>query len=72
MKKKIKLSVIFIILFLALCNSKALATFEIDKYQINCEVTQEGNLKVQENITYDTNEYRNGVIRNIKTKNNLN
>lgn len=72
MKRKIKLSMIIFIMILALCNVKSLATFEIEKYVINCQLTQNGDLEVEENITYDTNEYRNGVTRNIKTKNDLN
>lgn len=73
MKKKILLSVIIFISIMALYNIKSLASyFYISNYVINCELTEEGNLKVQENITYSTDEYRNGVTRKINTKNPLN
>lgn len=72
MKRKIRLSIILFIMLLVFLNVKSLATFEIEKYLINCEVTEEGNIKIKEDITYSTNEYRNGVIRNILTENSLN
>lgn len=73
MKKKIKLSILIFFTIIMIYNIKSLATFfDIDNYVINCELTEEGNLKVQENITYTTDEYRNGVTRDINTKNELN
>lgn len=72
MKKKVKLAIFFSVVFIALFNIKSFATIEIENYEINCEVTNSGNMNVQENITYKTDEYMNGITRNINVRNDIN
>lgn len=72
MKKKLLLSIIIFISIIAMYNIKSLASFYIENYNINCELTEDGDLKVQENIIYNTDEYKNGVTRKIVTKNERN
>lgn len=56
------------ILFGFLC-IPSFATFEIENFIINSVILENGDLEVEEYITYTTTESRNGVIRNIETKN---
>jgi len=72
MKKKIYIILLFLIIFMIALTTKSLGYFEIDNFQINCYVQENGDMKIEENITYRTNEYRNGVIRDIELKNEIN
>ena len=72
MKKKILLSIIAFISIISLYTIKSEATFKISDFQINCFVRENGDMDVEENITYYTNENKNGLIRNVETKNSMN
>ena len=72
MKKKIYAILLFAIIFIIALTTKSLGYFEIGNFEINCYVQENGDLKVEENITYRTNEYRNGVTRDIELKNEIN
>lgn len=75
--KDSKAKKLYFILFLTLISililtTKSQANFSISNFVIDCQVLENGDMKVEENITYSTNETRNGVIRNIQTTNPLN
>lgn len=72
MKNKIIIGLIMFISIITLYSVKSEATFKISNFQINCSVQENGNIDIEENITYCTNENKNGLIRTIKTKNNVN
>ena len=72
MKKKILLTIIAFIGIIAIYNIKVEATFLINDFEINCNVEENGNIYIEENITYYTNENKNGLIRTINTKNAAN
>lgn len=71
--KKIRGFWLFILCFILLGSFKGVyGYFEIDNYEINATVLENGDMEVEENITYKTNEYRNGVYRNIECINDDN
>ena len=72
MKRKIYVILLFVILFLVALATKSFGYFEIDNFEINCYVQENGDMKVEENITYKTNESKNGVTRDIELKNETN
>lgn len=59
---------IFCIVFLGSFNY-IYGYFEIDNYDINATILENGDMEVEENITYKTTETRNGVYRNIECAN---
>lgn len=70
MKKKYILFTMFLLLFLiGISHSKSLASFYIQDFEINSEVLSNGDMKVEENITYYSTETKNGVTREINIKN---
>lgn len=72
MKRKIYVILLFVILFLVVLATKSFGYFEIDNFEINCYIQENGDMKVEENITYKTNESKNGVTRDIELKNETN
>lgn len=72
MKKKIFVTFIIFFAIIALYNIKSEATFKITDFEINCNVEENGDIEIEENIYYYTNENKNGLIRTINTKNNMN
>lgn len=72
MKKKIFIILLLAIICIIALTTKSLGYFEIGNFEINCYVQENGDIKVEENITYKTNEYRNGVTRDIEIKNQIN
>lgn len=72
MKNKICIIILFTIVLALAFATKSFGYFEIDDFEINCIVLENGDMKVEENITYKTNEYRNGITRDIELKNDLN
>ena len=70
MKKRYIIFTIFLLMFLiGISNSKSLASFYIKDFEINSEVLSNGDMKVEEIITYYSTETKNGVTREINTKN---
>ena len=70
MKKKYILFTIFLLLFLiGISNSKSFANFYIQNFEIDSEVLSNGDMKIEENITYYSTETKNGVTREINIKN---
>lgn len=72
-----KANKLYFILFLTIIvililTTKSQANFGISNFEIDCQVLENGDMRVKENITYSTNETRNGVIRNIQITNPLN
>lgn len=53
-------------------NTCVMGFFEIDKYDIDATLMNNGDLLVYEKIQYTTNEYRNGVYRDISINNKNN
>ena len=73
MKKKYIIFMIILLLFLiGLSNNKSLASFYIEDFEINSEILSNGDMKVEENITYYSTETKNGVTREINIKNSNN
>ena len=72
MKNKILMGIILFFGIIVLYSTSSEATFKITNFEINCDVQENGNIEIEENITYYTNENKNGLIRTIKTENNLN
>lgn len=72
MKRKIYVILLFTLLFVIAIATKSFGYFEIDNFEINCYVQENGDMKVEENITYKTNESKNGVTRDIELKNDIN
>lgn len=72
MKNKVVIGMILFFGILFLYNFHVEATFKITDFQINCDVQENGDIEIEENITYYTNENKNGLIRTIKTQNELN
>ena len=72
MKNKIIIGIILFLGIALLYNINAEATFKISNFQIDCDVQENGDIEIEENITYYTNEDKNGLIRTIETKNELN
>ena len=73
--KKIKYlgSIILLTIFLVmLSNTTSKATFYINNFDIRVEVQENGDMDITENIEYYSNETKNGVTREIKTKNENN
>jgi uncharacterized membrane protein len=58
----------FIFVFLIKTNSVN-AFFVIDDYNMDCTVLENGDMYVKETLEYSTDEYRNGVYRDIITIN---
>lgn len=70
MRKKLTFSIILTaILVICFFNTKSFATFNISDFTINSEVLENGDMEVEEKITYTTTVHKNGVIRDIKIKN---
>ena len=72
MKRKIYFVLFFVILFTIALSTKSFGYFEIGNFYINCEVLENGDIKIEENITYKTNENKNGVTRDIELENDIN
>lgn len=73
MRKKYVFSVIFLLMFLiGISNSESLASFYIKDFEINSEVLSNGDMRVEENITYYSTETKNGVTREIDIENSIN
>lgn len=72
MKKKIYAILLFTLVFIIALATKSFGYFEIENFEINCYVQENGDLEVEENITYKTNESKNGVTRDIELKNENN
>lgn len=72
MKRKIYVILFLTLLFVLLVSTKSYGYFRIENFEINCYVQENGDMKVEENITYNTNEYRNGITRDIELKNKTN
>lgn len=72
MKKRKLLFVLFFTIFLLFIHQTSRATFEIKNFDIKATLFENGDMEVTENITYQTNESKNGVIRTINTKNDQN
>ena len=72
MKNKIIIGIILFLGIALLYDINAEATFKISNFQIDCDVQENGDIEIEENITYYTNENKNGLIRTIETKNELN
>ena len=72
MKNKILIGIILFLGIIILYNAKSEATFKISNFQIDCEVQENGDIEIKENITYYTDENKNGLIRTIETKNKIN
>lgn len=71
-KRYIFFTMILSIFFLSISNNKTLASFYIQDFEINSEVFDNGDMKVEENITYYSTETKNGVTREINLKNATN
>ena len=71
-KKYIILTIFLFIISLGILNNKSLASFYIQNFEINSEVQNNGDMIVEENITYYSDENKNGVTREINTKNSNN
>lgn len=69
MKKKIIFSILFILIVIFNINISSYATFEINNFFIDANLTPDGNLQVTETITYYTDEIVNGLTRKIITQN---
>ena len=72
MKNKILIGIILFLGIIILYNAKSEATFKISNFQIDCDVQENGDIEIEENITYYTDESKNGLIRTIETKNRMN
>lgn len=73
MKKRYIFFIIFLLMFfIGISNTDSLATFYIKDFEINSQVLNNGDMKVQENITYYSNEKKNGVTRQINIRNSSN
>lgn len=72
MKNKIIIGIITFIGIILLYNIKVEATFKISNFQIDCNVEENGDIEIEENITYYTDETKNGLIRTITPKNSMN
>lgn len=73
--KKIKhLGFIMLLAILLILSSKSIsnATFYINNFDIRAEVKQNGDMEITESIQYYSDETKNGVTREIKTKNEYN
>lgn len=73
--KKIRyvLSTIILAMLLILANnSVSKAEFYINNFVIEAEVKENGDMQITENIQYYSNETKNGVTREIKTRNEYN
>lgn len=71
-KKYIFFTIFLLIILIGISNNKSLASFYIQNFEINSEVLNNGDMKVEENITYYSTETKNGVTREIKVKNSNN
>lgn len=73
-KRYIFFTIFLLIILIGISNNKSLASFYIQNFEINSEVLNNGDMKVEENITYYSTETKNGVTReiNIKNSNNAN
>ena len=70
MKKRYIFFIIFLLtVLIGISDNKSLASFYIQDFKINSEVLNNGDMKVEENITYYSTETKNGVTREIDTKN---
>ena len=70
--KKIKylgFTIMLLVFFILSSNSISKATFYINNFDIMAEVKENGDMQITENIQYYSNETKNGVTREIKTKN---
>ena len=72
MKKKILIGIIVFCAIIAVYTIKSEATFKITNFTINCIVNENGDMQIEENINYYTTESKNGLIRTIDTKNEMN
>lgn len=72
MKKKILMGCLMFFAIIGIYSIKVEATFKITNFEIYCIVEENGDIEVQENIEYYTTENKNGLIRTIKTKNEMN
>lgn len=73
--KKIKYLLSIIILTIALVcisNSNSKAVFYIEKFDIQAQVKENGDMQITENIKYYSTETKNGVTREIQTTNEFN
>lgn len=73
--KKIKYAIYTIlltILLILLSNTTSSATFYINDFNIFAEVKENGDMQIVENIQYYSDVSKNGVTREIKTKNEYN
>lgn len=61
-----------LVFFILSSNSISKATFYINNFDIRAEVKENGDMQITENIQYYSNETKNGVTREIKTKNEYN
>ena len=68
-KKYILITILFLLLLIVIPNDKSLASFYIQNFEINSEVLNNGDMKIEENITYYSTELKNGVTREINIKN---
>lgn len=71
-KRYIFFTIILLIILIGLSDNKSLASFYIQNFEINSEVLNNGDMKVEENITYYSTETKNGVTREINIKNSNN
>ena len=72
MKKKLLIGFIIFFIIILFYTVKSEATFKITNFTINCIVEENGDMEIEENIQYYTNENKNGLIRNIDTQNKSN
>lgn len=69
---KILKGIIALFVITVALNTNVMGYFEINKYDIDATLMKNGDLYVEENIQYSTNETRNGVYRDINIGNNEN
>lgn len=72
MKKKILIGIIVFCAIIAVYTIKSEATFKITNFTINCTLKENGDMQIEENINYYTTESKNGLIRTIDTRNEMN
>lgn len=71
-KRYIFFTIFLLIILIGISDNKSLASFYIQNFEINSEVLNNGDMKVEENITYYSTETKNGVTREINIKNSNN
>lgn len=71
-KRHIFFTIFLLIILIGISNNKSEASFYIQNFEINSEVLNNGDMKIEENITYYSTEKKNGVTREINVKNSNN